>query len=397
MVGRIFGMERVAALRKGRTSGSSGSLRSPGYSSPQYAHYAPDSRAMANRTMYTRVYSERSVGKLVSGKGPNGAPLSDTALLDEFRNHSNKDNREPTALISGSDRIVDTLKRALDKHYKDRESLADIWIAFIEVPPTTNETATRIHSAKELAERCKLEKPNKFSHEVVFEWAIPKNYVAHEVSLQTLMGRGLQKHCFFKPSTIEVRRYNAKQLRHHDPWEIGLALGFFAQNFGARAPLNWISHQLFYDCVWSRIEGDDVVRLNYAHEEHIETVNFRFFCDLDDGIATGLCDWWLLDTDFRISCDLGNGIDTGLCDWWLSDIDSLDYEEFKEWRDVTEDSIAWELIEFWETWHDVDCDGITKELSAKERFLYDRAKNKLLAGHEKLSAAIEAEAVKIGL
>ena len=352
MVGRIFGMERVAALRKGCTSGNSGSLRSPGYSSPQYVLYdASDSRTMANHTMYTRVYSERSAGKLESAKGPNGAPLSDIALLKEFRNHSKKWNRVSTALVSGSDRIVDTLKRAFEKHYKDGESSEDIWIAFIEIPPTTNETATRIHSAKELAERCKLKEPNKLSHEVVFEWAIPKNYVVHEISLQTLMGRGLQEHYFLKPSTIEVRRYNAKQLRHQDPWEIGLALSFFAQKFGARAPLHWISHQLFYDCTWVNIEDGDVV-LNYKHGIS-EIVDIQFFSDLDDEI------------------------DTGLCDWWLSDIDSLDYEEFKEWRDVTEDSMAWELNEFWETWLDVDCDGTFKDLSAKEKLSRDRAENKL--------------------
>lgn len=97
---------------------------------------------MANHTMYTRVYSERSAGTLESAKGPNGAPLSDIALLKEFRNHSKKWNRVSTALVSGSDHIVDTLKRAFEKHYEDGESSEDIWIAFIEVPPTTNETAT---------------------------------------------------------------------------------------------------------------------------------------------------------------------------------------------------------------------------------------------------------------
>lgn len=152
---------------------------------------APDSRAMANRTIYTRAYSKSSAGQFVSAKGLKGDPLSKTALVEEFRNHADKWNREPTALVSGSDRIVDTLKRAFDKHYEDGESAADIWIAFIEVPPTISESATRIHSAKELAEKCEHLEPNKFSHKVVFEWAIPEKYVVHEVSLQTLMKRGL--------------------------------------------------------------------------------------------------------------------------------------------------------------------------------------------------------------
>lgn len=64
---------------------------------------------------------------------------------------------------------------------------------------------------------------------------------------------------------------------------------------------------------------------------------------------------------------------------------------------MTEDSIAWDLIEFWETWQDVDYNGIIKELSAKEKLSYDKARNKLLVEYEKKRAAIEAEAIKIGL
>lgn len=64
---------------------------------------------------------------------------------------------------------------------------------------------------------------------------------------------------------------------------------------------------------------------------------------------------------------------------------------------MTEESMTQDLIEFWETWHDVDCDGTIKELSANEKLSYDEKKNNLLAGHEKKRAAIEAEAVKIGL
>ena len=91
---------------------------------------------------------------------------------------------------------------------------------------------------------------------------------------------------------------------------------------------------------------------------------------------------------------LDDGINTSLYDWWLSDIDFLGYED---WRDVTEDKIAWDLIELWETWHDVGCDGTVKELSTKEKLSYDRAKNELLLEYEKEKAAIEAEAVRIGL
>jgi hypothetical protein len=334
---------------------------------------APHSPAMDNRVVYTRVYSESSAGQLASGKAPKGDPLSKTALLDEFRNHANKSNRKPTALVSGSNRIVDTLRRALEKHYKDKESSEDIWIAFMEVPPTINEIGTPVHSAKELAEICGLQEPNRFSHEVVFEWAIPNKYVVHKVSLHTLMKRGFQEHWFLRQSTREVRQYISGELEHHAPWDIGITLGFFARSFGARAPLAWISYQLFYDCIRAKILDNDVVRLRYAHG-HAEMVDFQYFCDLDDGI------------------------DTCLHDWWLTDIDNFtEYEEFKEQRDVIEDSMICDLVEFWETWHYVNCDGSIEELSAKGKSIYNKAKNKLMVEHEEKRASVEAEAVDIGL
>lgn len=64
---------------------------------------------------------------------------------------------------------------------------------------------------------------------------------------------------------------------------------------------------------------------------------------------------------------------------------------------MIEDSMTWDLIEFWETWHNVDCDGTIIEPPTKEEFLYNEVKNKLFVEHEKKRAAIETEAVKIGL
>ena len=328
---------------------------------------------MADLVIYTRAYSESSAGQLISAKGPEGDPLPDDTLADEFRNHADKWNREPTALVSASDRIVDSVKRAFDKHYKDGESPADIWIAFVGVPPTAKENGTRVHSAKELARKCEHPEPNLFSHEVVFEWTIPEQYVLHKVSLQTLMKRGLQEHCYLPQSTAAVRQYTARKIQRSSPWENGIALGSFARKFGARAPLNWISHQLFHDCVRVKIEDDDVVKLCYAHG-HTEFVDFQFFGDLDEGIDTSLCEWWLSDIDF-----------------------SLDCEEFYEMRDWIEDSMIWDLVEFWETWHDVNRDGKIKKLSAKEKLSYVKERNKLMVKHKKQRVAIEAEAVKIGL
>ncbi|KAH8679543.1 hypothetical protein BGZ60DRAFT_524767 [Tricladium varicosporioides] len=113
-----------------------------------------------------------------------------------------------------------------------------------------------------------------------------------------------------------------------------------------------------------QVTEDSLLVVNYAHEHtdyahehtdyapwHTEIVDFQFFCDLDHGIGTALYDWWLSDINFFLDC-----------------------EEFREWRDVMEDSMIWNLIEFWETWHDVDGDGAVKELSAKETLSYDEEK-----------------------
>ena len=42
------------------------------------------------------------------------------------------------ALVSASESIVDTVERAFDTQYQDSESLAEIWIAFIEIPTYRN-------------------------------------------------------------------------------------------------------------------------------------------------------------------------------------------------------------------------------------------------------------------
>ncbi|KFY44824.1 hypothetical protein V495_03256 [Pseudogymnoascus sp. VKM F-4514 (FW-929)] len=343
---------------------------------------------MANSRIFTRVYSPRSAGELVSGKGQEASfpytPLLGTTLEEEFRNHAKIWNRNPTALVSFSDRIVDTVQRAFKTHYafeKGHEkhvSKKDITIAFIAVPPDTRRI---YHSAKELAEACKehlgknydLLDPRIYSHEFVFEWAIPDNYPVHKVSLQTLVDRGIQGiqgHNFLQMSTKDERSYIAGNFQQQDPWDIGSTLGVFAQKFGVRAPIDWISHQLFKDCVKAKFENikrQDIVRLYYRHG-HTDIVDFQFVCDLEDGINTTLYDWF-----------------------------SLAFVEFMDWRDRTEDMMNWEQFDCWETWYDIDDDGLRTVLSAKEKVLYERAKDELLAKHEKMRADIEAEAVRIGL
>ncbi|KAL6893437.1 hypothetical protein GGI43DRAFT_413336 [Trichoderma evansii] len=312
---------------------------------------------MAEYTIYTRVYSEGSAGKLSSAKEFTGNALTQTELLDEFRNHANRRSKRPTALISVSSRIVDTVRRAFKKCYTYCESPEDIWIAFIKVPVTV-----QVHAAQPLAKECGLPTPGLLRYEYLFEWVIPDEYVLHRVSLQTLMDRGLdwEQYIFADGhddevvSTSKLRKRVAENLIPQDilygdeHWAVGLDLALFAQNFGARAPVDWIAHQLFYDCVGREISDDDMER----------------------GIVTGLYEWWLGDIDFYI-----------------------DRKEFDEWQDAMEDGIIWDQIEFWKTWGQHDYD----ELSEEDKLLQDKEWDELWAERKKIMSAIEVEAVKIGL
>ena len=97
---------------------------------------------MAGSMIYTRTYSASSAGQLVAAKTPTrSGHLSQEALLEEFRLHSDKENRIPTALVSASNRIVEAVQRAFDKRHRNSEPPGDIWIAFIEKPSAISKTA----------------------------------------------------------------------------------------------------------------------------------------------------------------------------------------------------------------------------------------------------------------
>lgn len=135
-------------------------------------------------------------------------------------------------------------------------------------------------------------------------------------------------------------------------------------------PLDWIAHQFFYDCVRTRTIEEDIVRIGFAHQpEHAEIVNFDFFCVLDDVIRKVLFEWWLSDLAF-----------------------SFEYEEFQEYSAAIKDWIVWDQIDFWEVWHSTGSDQGLQEISK-----YEEAQDKMMAKLEALEAAIEAQAVRIGL
>ncbi|KAF7901339.1 hypothetical protein EAF00_003560 [Botryotinia globosa] len=79
--------------------------------------------------LFYRAYSPKSAGDLVSGKAKQGRHRPSHINLE-----GHLSNREPTALVSVNTSIIRVLKTAFNKHYRDDENPAEIWIAFIEVP-----------------------------------------------------------------------------------------------------------------------------------------------------------------------------------------------------------------------------------------------------------------------
>ncbi|RCI16802.1 hypothetical protein L249_2028 [Ophiocordyceps polyrhachis-furcata BCC 54312] len=257
---------------------------------------------------FTRCYSDSSAGRLCSGKGPVGPSLSSEELVSEFANHRLKGNTTcPTALVSVSDRILDTLKRALNKHYEDGEDPGLIKIVFIEIPSDRAEEVA-VHSAQRLAEQCQVEKAWLFKHEYLFEWAIPPEYVRHTVSVETLFHRGLDlgdfrctnidgvgtrrsSQCILPPVSVLRQAMAAKYIFNgSDSWEVGVCLGSLARPFGARAPLSWIPRRLYLDLVeGAKGDGDEDFFCYYDAE---------YFKFMDDGIDDVLVEWWLLSDRF---------------------------------------------------------------------------------------------------
>lgn len=99
---------------------------------------------------------------LRSGLGASGSRLSDNEnlLLHNFLHQCNLPERKAnglylehaTALVSVSDRVVDTLQRAFNKYYVEKEPPESIYIVFIRIQASKVPSAA-FHSAQELAKK----------------------------------------------------------------------------------------------------------------------------------------------------------------------------------------------------------------------------------------------------
>lgn len=276
---------------------------------------------MEPKKIYTRVFSTTSPRRLVSGQAEDShssqaphesPPLHPYRLKYEFINHSRREATIPTALVSVSSRLIDTVTRA----YKLREEGEDpenILIVFVKTPDDMTARSTpRIHYGEKLAAQFGLPKPEVFRYECVVEWAIPSHWIKHTVSLQTLVDRGLgwERHfgsiyasnelleqVGWRGLTQTIRLLESQRYQDCSPWEIGINIGCLTKCLGADAPLSWVQKQLFQDLFVPWINKD------YQFNLHIGDVVYQYEikstkADINEGIDSVVIDGWLTSDGF---------------------------------------------------------------------------------------------------
>ncbi|KAL4736248.1 hypothetical protein BDV11DRAFT_194294 [Aspergillus similis] len=145
----------------------------------------------AQPQLFYRCFSTTSAGELRSGRYYDGHPtLSEMELLREFNKHQIRENTQPTALVSVTNRPLEAVNRALAKYYHYGEAPEAIWIAIIRIPG--GENYNRPRHAKKLAQQSRLRNADVFKYEYLFEWEIPLEYVVHRVSVRALLDRDIE-------------------------------------------------------------------------------------------------------------------------------------------------------------------------------------------------------------
>ncbi|KAK6843967.1 hypothetical protein PG987_004827 [Apiospora arundinis] len=172
-------------------------------------------------------------------------------------------------------------------------------MVFIGVPRNTEGgIRPHIHSAEVLAHQYEYDDPGLFHYEFVVEWAIPRAWVRHKVSLKTLMARGLGWEKYFPvglPQQIsleDLRLAEASIDRRYAPlWEIGLSMASIALHFGTRAPMRWMIEQLFHDLFKPKYyETSSSLRLR-CNNGSLEIGIEEFWEEFNEGVDFVLVDW----------------------------------------------------------------------------------------------------------
>lgn len=256
---------------------------------------------------FYRSFSKTSVGGLEAGLS-HGGPLSKTERLSEFARHRYLGNREPTALVSVSDRPIEALHRAFSKYYNNGEKPEDIWVVIISVP--LGKDYILPHRAEHLASD---DKSGRFRHEHVFERKIPNLYVEHMVSLKTLLNRGLDLETHLQGSFLpELQEFRCSMVnmilsKPMDGYSVGRELGHMAKCFGARAPVKTIAHGLLTNCpTWiSYNKNSQWVKWEWKIDANVytsECFDSEHLYWISQGISDVLFDCWLADGDFIEDC-----------------------------------------------------------------------------------------------
>jgi hypothetical protein len=158
-----------------------------------------------------------------------------------------RENKQPTALVSVTDRPLEALHRALAEYYDTNKDPGSIWIVIIRVPDGGNHDGP--HHARRLAQR--YLDADAFKHEYLFEWEIPRRYVEHRVSVKTLLDRRIEKEIDLGFRDFRTTR-NAliKEIRDSDDaYGTGRLLGSLAQAFGTGAYTYEIAFHTLYNCL----------------------------------------------------------------------------------------------------------------------------------------------------
>jgi hypothetical protein len=125
--------------------------------------------------------------------------------------------------------------------FMDGEPPKQIYIVFISASP---ENESQYQSAQNLAEELHFENSHLYPSEYLAEWEIKPNAVQHSITLKTLLDRGLFRG--WDESLLDFERvedlrngigrmlFNRIRMLTSLVW----GLGFMAQKFGARAPLD---------------------------------------------------------------------------------------------------------------------------------------------------------------
>lgn len=216
-------------------------------------------------------------------------------LLYEFDIHRIRGNRQPTALVSVTNRPLEVLNRALAKYYRSYEDTGKIWIVIIRLPDGRNSNG--LHHAQGLAEEMEHPDAEALKYEYVFEWEIPQEHVAQRVSVKTLIDRGIERmidpHYFANGvlSFGEMRNALVKEILDSDhPYGIGRWLGSLAQAFGAGAYTEEIAIQILQNCLSGGYVDEDHQYVYFCCADFCGGLGFSTICDIEFGIRDQL-DW----------------------------------------------------------------------------------------------------------